>query len=258
MISIPPHPLATIQQAEPHAQRLVGVRLKPVADVMGIDTKRNKGWKGQAAEYLFGFTASVRAIDALDFELKCIPGRFDAQGRLRVKWEAAITMLNIRDVREVPFRASFLRKKLGSVLWIIVVDEPAGPVVAGVRSTRFKDWPKKLKTQVQQDYEDIRCLVERGAQVTDLSGAMGVCVMPKTKGQGRGAPQTRCFYARADFLNLLLFDAPECPPRLDKRQHHSGTRISKLHETLDMRRQKNVVARIAELQAEVKAGLSSS
>lgn len=55
---------------------------------------------------------------------------------------------------------------------------------------------------VREDYENVRATIKvRGFAA--LSGKMGSYIQPRTKGPGHGSV-SRAFYARTNFLNMLL------------------------------------------------------
>ena len=190
----------TRDEAIARLQPFLGKDLRPLADAHGVtvgkDGKKNKGWAGMEVERLLG-----RPQDFGTFELKVVPVVRDILGRWSVKETMAITMINPKNVLEMPFEHSHLLDKLSALL-----------ICARVFTNEKDDSSLLLKTggfdlgdgetfrQVQADYEVVRKTLREGGELT---GWMGNLVQPRTKGPGKGV-KTFAFYARTGFVSRML------------------------------------------------------
>src|SRR6476619_7417602 len=100
---------------------LAGKDLRVMADDFKIpvwkDGRENKGWAGLVIEHYLGLPQNSRqAPDFGDWELKVVPLRKDASGKLRVKESMAITMIEPQEVLANKFEDSHLYDKLRSMV----------------------------------------------------------------------------------------------------------------------------------------------
>ena len=109
---------------------LAGRDLRPMADQYEIPVwksgRKNKGWAGLVIEHYLGLPQNSRQEpDFPDWELKVVPLRKDADGKLRVKGSMAITMLEPAEVRASKFEDSHLYDKLRSMVVVSRIYESA-------------------------------------------------------------------------------------------------------------------------------------
>ncbi len=196
----------TRDEAIARLQPFLGKDLRPLADAHGVtvwkDGKKNKGWAGMEVERLLGHPQdSKQEPDFGTFELKVVPVVRDFLGRWSVKETMAVTMIDPKNVLEMPFEHSHLLDKLSALL-----------ICARVFTSEKDDSSLLLKTggfdlgdgetfrEVQADYEVVRKTLREGGELT---GWMGNLVQPRTKGSGKGA-KTFAFYARTGFVSRML------------------------------------------------------
>lgn len=113
-------------------------------------------------------------------------------------------MLSPQRVLDQPFEKSDLLKKLRRLVLVARVFLPNSSLaeVALVREADISVEVPLIYNQVRDDYELIRETL-RTDGFPALSGKMGKLVQPRTKGAGHGST-TRAFYARTQFVNILL------------------------------------------------------
>lgn len=196
----------TRDEAIARLQPFLGKDLRTLADAHGVtvwkDGKKNKGWAGMEVERLLGHPQdSKQEPDFGTFELKVVPVVRDFLGRWSVKETMAITMIDPKNVLEMPFEHSHLLDKLSALL-----------ICARVFTSEKDDSSLLLKTggfdlgdgetfrEVQADYEVVRKTLREGGELT---GWMGNLVQPRTKGSGKGV-KTFAFYARTGFVSRML------------------------------------------------------
>lgn len=137
------------------------------------------------------------------WELKIVPLKRLANGKIVVKETMAITMIDPFNVRNTPFEESHLLSKLKkAVVCARLFESQREDRSVLVRVASFDLIEKELYTQIKYDYEETRqCIIKHGFKF--LTGAMGVMVQPRTKGPGHGST-SRAFYARTQFVTRIL------------------------------------------------------
>jgi DNA mismatch repair protein MutH len=187
---------------------LAGKDLRLLADEYGIpiwkNGHENKGWAGLVIERYLGLPQNSRqAPDFGDWELKVVPLRRDAAGKLRVKESMAITMLEPAEVLASKFEDSHLYDKLRSMLVISRIYESPQELHSMLHAAAEFDLDNpKIREQVAADYETIRSQI-RARGIDSVTGDLGQLVQARTKGRGHGS-KTRAFYARAIFVAHIL------------------------------------------------------
>jgi DNA mismatch repair protein MutH len=187
---------------------LAGKDLRLLADEYGIpiwkNGHENKGWAGLVIERYLGLPQNSRqAPDFGDWELKVVPLRRDAAGKLRVKESMAITMLEPAEVLASKFEDSHLYDKLRSMLVVSRIYESPQELHSMLHAAAEFDLDNpKIREQVAADYETIRSQI-RARGIDSVTGDLGQLVQARTKGRGHGS-KTRAFYARAIFVAHIL------------------------------------------------------
>jgi DNA mismatch repair protein MutH len=187
---------------------LAGKDLRPMADEYRIPVWKNghenKGWAGLVIEHYLGLPQnSLQAPDFDTWELKVVPLRRDAEGRLRVKESMAITMLEPVEVLSSKFEDSHLYDKLRSMVVVSRVYESPQEQHSILHSAAEFDLDNpKIHDQVKDDYETIRTQI-RMRGIDSVTGDLGKLVQARTKGRGHGST-TRAFYARTTFVAHIL------------------------------------------------------
>jgi DNA mismatch repair protein MutH len=187
---------------------LAGKDLRLLADEYGIPIWRNghenKGWAGLVIERYLGLPQNSRqAPDFGDWELKVVPLRRDAAGKLRMKESMAITMLEPAEVLSSKFEDSHLYDKLRSMLVVSRVYESRQELHSMLHAAAEFDLDNpKIREQVAADYETIRGRIRNGG-IDSVTGDLGQLVQARTKGRGHGS-KTRAFYARPIFVAHIL------------------------------------------------------
>ena len=187
---------------------LAGKDLRLLADEYGIpiwkNGHENKGWAGLVIERYLGLPQNSRqAPDFGDWELKVVPLRRDAAGKLRVKESMAITMLEPAEVLASKFEDSHLYDKLRSMLVVSRIYESPQELHSMLHAAAEFDLDNpKIREQVAADYETIRSQIRNGG-IDSVTGDLGQLVQARTKGRGHGS-KTRAFYARAIFVARIL------------------------------------------------------
>lgn len=187
-------------------QQLIGTDLYELAKrYPQVTVERNKGWAGHVCEVHLGMALnSSPEPNGGSWELKQVSLKRTAEGFLTAKETMAITMLSPQRVLDQPFETSDVLKKLRRLVLVARVFFPNSPLapVALVREADISVETPLIFNQVRDDYELIReVLREEGFPA--LSGKMGKLIQPRTKGAGHGST-TRAFYARTQFVNILL------------------------------------------------------
>ncbi|MGQ0658774.1 MAG: MvaI/BcnI family restriction endonuclease [Chromatiales bacterium] len=179
---------------------LVGTDLRPLAARFGVTVwkngRKNKGWAGHVLEQYLGLPVnSSRAPDFGSWELKVIPVRILAGGIVKVKETMAITMIDPVDVLAKEFEESHLYSKLRKIIVVsrtfVNIQESSSPVHAAVQ---FDLEDPALYAAIKSDYDLVRRIIRTKGHA-ELTGKMGYCVQPRTKGPGHGSI-SRAFYAR--------------------------------------------------------------
>ena len=164
----------------------------------------NKGWAGLVIERYLGLPQNSRQAPDFDtWELKVVPLRRDAEGKLRVKESMAITMLEPSEVLVSKFEDSHLYDKLRSLLVVSRVYESPRELHSMLHAAAEFDLDNpRIYQQVKDDYETIRTQI-RAQGIDSVTGDLGQLVQARTKGRGHGS-KTRAFYARAIFVAHIL------------------------------------------------------
>ncbi|HKP35846.1 MAG TPA: MvaI/BcnI family restriction endonuclease [Pyrinomonadaceae bacterium] len=187
---------------------LAGKDLRPLADQYDVPVWRNgrhnKGWAGLVIERYLGLPQNSRqAPDFGDWELKVVPLRADATGKLRVKESMAITMIEASEVLASKFADSHLYDKLRSMIVVSRIYEGPGETRSLLHSAAEFDLDNpKIRQQVEADYETIRARI-RATGLESVTGDLGKLVQARTKGAGHGST-SRAFYARTVFVAHIL------------------------------------------------------
>lgn len=166
--------------------------------------KKNKGWAGHVLERYLGLPInSAQSPNFGSWELKIVPLKKLACGRVAVKETMAITMIDPYNVARTSFEQSHLLTKLKKAIVCARLFESQNEQRSVlVRVTAFDLNDKAVYEQVKKDYEETRyCILKKGFE--HLTGAMGVLVQPRTKGAGHGST-SRAFYARTQFVATIL------------------------------------------------------
>lgn len=196
------------EEAIKKLKKLVGKDLVCLADRYGVTVwrgdKKNKGWAGHVLERYLGLPInSAQSPNFGSWELKIVPLKRLANGRIVPKETMAITMIDPYNVAKTPFEQSHLLTKLKKmVICARLFESQSEERSLLYRVTTFDLSDPRIYQQVKSDYEEVRqCIITHGPE--RLTGRMGVLVQPRTKGPGYGS-QTRAFYARKQFIDTML------------------------------------------------------
>ena len=187
---------------------LAGRDLRPMADQFGIQVwkngRENKGWAGLVIEHYLGLPQNSRQEpDFGDWELKVVPLRKEADGKLRVKESMAITMLEPSEVLANKFEDSHLYDKLRRMVVVSRIYENAQELHSILHAAgEFDLDDPKIHGQAKDDYETIRAQI-RTRGIDSVTGDLGKLVQARTKGRGHGST-SRAFYARPAFVAQIL------------------------------------------------------
>lgn len=166
--------------------------------------KKNKGWAGHLLERYLGLPInSAQSPNFGSWELKIVPLKRLADGRIRVKETMAITMIDPVNVQNTPFEQSHLLTKLRRAVICARLFESQDENRSILMNVSAFDLNNAAYyEQVKKDYEEVRsCIATKGFE--HLTGRMGVLVQPRTKGAGHGST-SRAFYARTRFVAKIL------------------------------------------------------
>jgi DNA mismatch repair protein MutH len=187
---------------------LSGQDLRPLAAQFRVTVwkngRKNKGWAGQVIEQYLGLPQnSAQAPDFGSWELKVVPLKRAADGRLRVKESMAITMIEPSEVVANKFEDSHLYDKLRSMIVVARIFENVEDTSSILHSAAEFDLDDpSIRNQVKDDYEAIRGII-RTEGIAALTGDTGKYVQARTKGRGYGST-SRAFYARALFVAHIM------------------------------------------------------
>lgn len=189
-------------------KELEGTDLVPLASKYAVTIwkgdKKNKGWAGHVLEMYLGLPInSAQSPNFGSWELKIVPLKKLANGRITVKETMAITMIDSYNVAHTPFEQSHLLAKLRkAVVCARLFESQKEERTILVRVASFDLTDKIIYEQVKKDYEETRnCIITNGFEY--LTGSMGVLIQPRTKGAGHGST-SRAFYARTPFVAKIL------------------------------------------------------
>jgi DNA mismatch repair protein MutH len=189
-------------------KELEGTDLVPLASKYAVtiwkEDKKNKGWAGHVLERYLGLPInSAQSPNFGSWELKIVPLKKLANGRITVKETMAITMIDPYNVAHTPFEQSHLLAKLRkAVVCARLFESQKEERTILVRVASFDLTDKVIYEQVKKDYEETRnCIITNGFEY--LTGSMGVLIQPRTKGAGHGST-SRAFYARTPFVARIL------------------------------------------------------
>ena len=206
---------------------LAGKDLRLLADEYGISVwkggRENKGWAGLVIERYLGLPQNSRQAPVFgDWELKVVPLRRDAEGKLRVKESMAITMLEPAEVLAGKFEESHLYDKLRSMVVVSRVYESPQELHSILHAAAEFDLDNpRIREQVKADYETIRTRI-RTSGIDSVTGDLGQLVQARTKGRGHGS-KTRAFYARTTFVaHILNLQKLASMPRVFAAEHEEG------------------------------------
>jgi DNA mismatch repair protein MutH len=187
---------------------LEGQDLRKLADKFGVTVwkgdKKNKGWAGHVIErYLELPINSSQSPNFGSWELKIVPLKKLASGKIKVKETMAITMIDPVNVLQKPFEQSHLLAKLEkAVVCARLFESQHEQRTLLVKVATFDLGDADIYNQVRADYEEVRETI-RTKGFEALTGKMGVLVQPRTKGAGHGS-SSRAFYARVGFVADIL------------------------------------------------------
>ena len=159
----------------------------------------NKGIVGLLTETLTGIPTSSAHLDCMDGEVKVFPLKRLTSGTLVPKETIAVTMLNKESLRDQDtFERSTCGTKMKRVLYIPYLRE--GDMVRFFPATDMT-LPSEVSALLAADYAAIR---DRFLADGTFSSRTGVYLQNRTKGAGRGAPKTRAFYLRTQFITKYI------------------------------------------------------
>jgi len=165
----------------------------------------NKGWAGHVCERFLGLPLnSAQSPNFGSWELKSIPLKRLASGKLAFKETMAITMIDPYHVARTPFADSHLLTKLRKAVIVARIVGPSYAEPTFVHSVTRVELVGELYEAVEADYELVRtCLNDPKRGFSALTGKMGRYIQPRTKGAGHGST-SRAFHARPDFLKQFI------------------------------------------------------
>ncbi len=165
--------------------------------------KINKGWFGHTIERYLGLPInSSQSPNFGSWELKTVSMKTLKNGQIVPKETMAITMIDSFNVKNTPFEESHLFAKLQKmVICTRLFDSKLEEKSILLDVIEFDLQNHALLSQIKSDYELVRqTIINDGFE--KLSGKMGVCIQPRTKGAGHGST-SRAFYARTSLLKLI-------------------------------------------------------
>jgi DNA mismatch repair protein MutH len=198
------------QEALEKITELIGKNLRELADSYDVtvlkDGKKNKGWAGHVIEHHLGLPInSSQSPNFGSWELKTISLKYLRDGKLKIKETMAITMIDPYNIVRTDFENSHLLSKLKKMVIAARIWENQIETSSILYAVKFFDLDNPIiYQQVKEDYDLVRnTIIKKG--YTELTGAMGVFIQPRTKGAGHGST-TRAFYARTSFLKKIFLD----------------------------------------------------
>lgn len=210
------------------AEALTGRTLDEIAEALGTrigkDGVRTKGKVGELIERALGASAGSAAIHDfphLRIELKTIP--VDAGGRPRES--TFVCSIALQDADRAEWSTSWVRSKLGHVLWVpVVTPEPGGVMTERVIGTPLFWQPTAEQERVLQgDFDDVMGAIGIGG-IEGVTAYAGRWLQVRPKAQNshartmaygaegeRIATVPRGFYLRARFTQAILRDPAALP-----------------------------------------------
>jgi hypothetical protein len=177
-------------------------RLAPViGKTFALPKTANKGAVGHWLETTTGIPHSSACLDCTDGELKTFPLKRLKNKSLVPKETVAITMLNCDALKTESYDESRCATKMRKMLMVPYLREGDSITVMTPKVICADDDAfSAAYTTFRQDYEAIRtAFCDTGI----LASATGKYLQNRTKGAGRGAPKTRAFYFRTNFLKAF-------------------------------------------------------
>lgn len=211
---------ATLAELLRRADELAGRTFADIAGAAGVavppDLRRAKGWPGELMERTLGAGARSRPhpdFEELGVELKTLP--VDPSGK-PVETTFVCT-IPIREMADVEWEQSRVRRKLRRVLWLPIEGDRARPVAERrVGTPLLWELVGEDEADLKFDWEELAGLIGRG-DVDAIDGRMGkyLQVRPKARdskarrqgidAEGVGyAVLPRGFYLRTTFTERLL------------------------------------------------------
>ncbi len=195
-------------------RKLEGKNLLRIAEEFEVtvwkDGKLNKGWAGHTIERYLGLPLnSSRSPNFGSWELKLVSLNKSKKGELVPKETMAITMLDVVEVRNKPFKESHLFTKLRKAVVCARIFESKEEKSSFLyKAVAFDLEGSEMFDQIEKDYEEVRSALKNDKVLT---GKMGVLIQPRTKGPGHGST-SRAFYARKIFIAKILGLGGEISP----------------------------------------------
>ncbi len=202
------------------AQRLAGRSLGWLGEQRGdrvpSDIRRAKGWAGGLLERSLGASAGSRAVPdfpRLGVELKSLP--VDRSGRVLESTYVCTAPLD--GSLAGPWEDSWVRAKLGRVLWMPVVGDPTEPLHhRQIGTPLFWEPSDTDEGLLRRDWEELTELLTQG-QFETLNARLGHVLQLRPKGANSGTTTSavdasgkwidtgaRGFYLRRGFTQGLL------------------------------------------------------
>ena len=161
---------------------------------------KNKGDAGILLELLTGIPHSSAHLDCCDGEVKTFPLKRTGRGALVPKETIAVTMLNPKALSaQSDFTTSTCGLKLARTLYVPYLRE-SDTHVRFFAPTEVSLVPEVM-TLLKKDYDAIREGFLSGAPLSSKTGAY---LQNRTKGAGNGAPKTRAFYLKKEFIHSFI------------------------------------------------------
>lgn len=196
-------------EAKSRLAEIIGIDLhtliEPLQVSYEVNGKINKGWAGHVIERYLGLPInSSRDPNFGSWELKTVPLKIGADGKLKFKETMCICQLDPFNVSVTEFEESHLLRKLKKLLLVARVVGPTYEHPTFIHSIVEQDLTESIYQDIKNDYNLVRaCLQDPERGFAFLSGRMGTYIQPRTKGKGHGSV-SRAFYARKKFLEIFI------------------------------------------------------
>lgn len=184
-----------------------------VDQVHDIPKTTNKGRVGLWLESQLGLAPTCSGIDCLDGEIKTFPVRKLKNGSIVPKETVAVTMMNSKDLKDVPFELSMCYKKLKNCMFVPYLRNGSTVTLFRPVIVHVDDTPC-----IKADYELLQ------SQYASLGrcppSKVGTYLQTRTKGSGKSSKKTRAFYLKTLFLKEYVLATPGtgCAPEPQSRQ----------------------------------------